>query len=143
MLTLQDRNVFTDEVFQRFEALRQSRVRYNRTETPEAQSGQITDRIVSEPTPLRFAYTSFALTQCLLVLVLYQTRMPGQTSVGSIRSNITHPLASFVSSISLSVLFFLSRNVKYETRFHRSLAVIFVFRSIVLGSALIRGQFAF
>jgi hypothetical protein len=70
-------------------------------------------------------------------------RLPLQTSEASLQSILQQPIgsASFVSTISLSTLFFLSRNVRNESGFHRSLAAIFVLHCIVLGSALIRQQY--
>jgi hypothetical protein len=71
-------------------------------------------------------------------------RLPVQTSDAPLQLIILQPIGSvsFVSSISLSALFFLSRNVKPESGFHKSLAVIFVLHSILLGSASIRQQYA-
>ena len=94
-----------------------------------------------ESSPLRFAYISFSWLQCILVLILYQRRLPCQIS-GLLLSIVTHPAvsASVVSSISLSLLFFVSRNDNLETPFHRILAFIYIIHSIVLGSSLIREQ---
>jgi hypothetical protein len=45
--------------------------------------------------------------------------------------------------VSLGILFFVSRNQKIETGFHRSLAYVFIIHSILFAGILVRNQSIF